>query len=83
MRRILITYRTASISGWLGGRKLHRRSRSVERMIRVRDFSWTYFTLTGDVDAFLLYKQMDKLSDLEGVQQTEELLDSLDEWEEA
>lgn len=62
---------------------MHCRPRSVERMIRVRDFSWTYFTLTGDVDAFLLYKQMDKLSELDGVQQTEELLDSLDEWEEA
>jgi len=49
----------------------------------VRDFSWTYFTLTGDVDAFLLYKQMDKLSALEAAELTEESLDALDEWEEA
>lgn len=27
----------------------------------LRDFSWKYFMLTGDVDAFLLYKQMDEL----------------------
>ncbi|QYR20131.1 YqzL family protein [Paenibacillus sp. sptzw28] len=27
----------------------------------MRDFSWKYFMLTGDVDAFLLYKQMDQL----------------------
>ena len=55
-----------------------------ERMILfVRDFTWTYFTLTGDVDAFLLYKQMDKLSALEAAEQTEESWDALDEWEEA
>ncbi|WP_379138192.1 YqzL family protein [Paenibacillus sp. sgz500958] len=23
----------------------------------MRDFSWKYFTMTGDVDAYLLYKQ--------------------------
>jgi hypothetical protein len=26
-------------------------------MIVVRDFSWNVFTMTGDVDAYLLYKQ--------------------------
>ncbi|MCF8563342.1 YqzL family protein [Alicyclobacillus tolerans] len=23
----------------------------------MRDFSWRYFTLTGDIDAYLLYKE--------------------------
>jgi hypothetical protein len=26
-------------------------------MIVVRDFSWNVFAMTGDVDAYLLYKQ--------------------------
>ncbi|RAP76699.1 YqzL family protein [Paenibacillus montanisoli] len=26
----------------------------------MRDFSWKYFTLTGDVEAFMLYKEMDE-----------------------
>ncbi|NHN30927.1 YqzL family protein [Paenibacillus agricola] len=31
----------------------------------MRDFSWQYFSLTGDVDAYLLYKEinMDSVSD--------------------
>ncbi|WP_274651901.1 YqzL family protein [Paenibacillus humicola] len=29
----------------------------------MRDFSWKYFTMTGDVDAFMLYKEMDQLAD--------------------
>ncbi|OXM86100.1 YqzL family protein [Paenibacillus rigui] len=24
----------------------------------MRDFSWKYFSMTGDVDAYLLYKQV-------------------------
>jgi hypothetical protein len=27
-------------------------------MVHVRDFSWQYFSKTGDVDAYLLYKQI-------------------------
>jgi hypothetical protein len=27
----------------------------------VRDFTWHVFTQTGDVEAYLLYKEMDKL----------------------
>ena len=38
------------------------------------------FTLTGDVDAFLLYREMDELSERE--KPTPESLDSLDNWEE-
>ncbi|MFF2887762.1 YqzL family protein [Paenibacillus sp. NPDC057967] len=26
----------------------------------MRDFSWKYFTLTGDVESFMLYKEMDQ-----------------------
>lgn len=25
----------------------------------MRDFSWKYFMMTGDVDAYLLYKEID------------------------
>ncbi len=28
----------------------------------MRDFSWKYFTLTGDVESFLLYKEVDELA---------------------
>ncbi|ALS27305.1 YqzL-like protein [Paenibacillus sp. 32O-W] len=28
----------------------------------MRDFSWRYFTLTGDLDAFLLYREMNQLT---------------------
>jgi hypothetical protein len=33
----------------------------------VRDFTWHVFTETGDIEAYLLFKEMDKLgtSDLE------------------
>jgi hypothetical protein len=27
-------------------------------MIHMRDFSWKYFSMTGDVDAYLLYKEI-------------------------
>jgi len=29
----------------------------------MRDFSWKYFALTGNVDAFLLYKEMHQISE--------------------
>ncbi|GGG10603.1 YqzL family protein [Paenibacillus abyssi] len=29
----------------------------------MRNFSWTYFAMTGDVDAFLLYKEVDQLAE--------------------
>ncbi|WP_135546771.1 YqzL family protein [Paenibacillus cymbidii] len=25
----------------------------------MRDFSWNYFSMTGDVDAYMLFKQME------------------------
>lgn len=33
----------------------------------MRDFSWTYFTLTGDVDAYMLYREWDQLEKSSGV----------------
>ncbi|PLT46531.1 hypothetical protein B8V81_4962 [Paenibacillus pasadenensis] len=27
----------------------------------MRDFSWTYFAMTGDVESFLLYKEVDQV----------------------
>ncbi|WP_296975150.1 YqzL family protein [Thermobacillus sp. ZCTH02-B1] len=47
----------------------------------MRDFSWKIFTLTGDVDAFLLYREMDELEEREK-KLTPESLDSLDHWDE-
>lgn len=38
----------------------------------MRDFSWKYFALTGDVDAFLLYKEVDGLLAADGAAGDEE-----------
>jgi hypothetical protein len=32
----------------------------------MRDFSWNYFALTGDVESFMLYKEMNNRHALEG-----------------
>ncbi|MBW7473699.1 YqzL family protein [Paenibacillus oenotherae] len=37
----------------------------------MRDFSWKYFALTGDVDAFLLYKEMDGLQTADSADEDE------------
>jgi hypothetical protein len=31
-------------------------------MIWLRDFSWRYFTITGDIDAYLLYKRYEQVA---------------------
>jgi hypothetical protein len=36
----------------------YRHHAKVERMVHMRDFSWKYFSMTGDVDAYLLYKKV-------------------------
>lgn len=39
---------------------VHDQTRScfgTERMIAMRDFLWQYFSMTGEIDAYLLYKQ--------------------------
>jgi hypothetical protein len=42
----------------------------------MRTFSWEYFTLTGDVDAYLLYKDMHQvINDSDAV---DELIDEED-----
>lgn len=47
-------------------------------MISVREFSWHFFTLTGNIDAYLLYKRQERLpdgvsqEDIEGVESDEE-----------
>jgi hypothetical protein len=32
----------------------------------MRDFSWKYFTLTGDVESFMLYKEMNQIGAEDG-----------------
>ncbi|MCQ6558319.1 YqzL family protein [Paenibacillus mendelii] len=44
----------------------------------MRDFSWKYFTLTGDVDAFLLYKEMDQMAASDTMQDGDESLGTAD-----
>lgn len=44
----------------------------------MRDFTWNYFSMTGDVDAYLLYKEMNN----EELDQEDPLNDSLEEWDE-
>lgn len=34
----------------------------------MRTFSWEYFTLTGDVDAYLLYKDMHQITNIQDVE---------------
>jgi hypothetical protein len=45
----------------------------------MRDFSWQYFSKTGDLDAYLLYKQVtgDKDNDPESVQEEPEIEETL------
>lgn len=43
----------------------------------MRDFSWKYFTLTGDVESFMLYNDMNRLSASE---QMDEISAAEDEW---
>jgi ASC-1-like (ASCH) protein len=45
----------------------------------MRDFTWNYFSMTGDVDAYLFYKEMNQQEPLE---QEDPTHDSLEEWDE-
>ncbi|UQZ32927.1 YqzL family protein [Paenibacillus sp. PK3_47] len=38
----------------------------------MRDFSWKYFAMTGDVDAYLLYKQAAEPPETDGLLLAEE-----------
>ncbi|MFK7693436.1 YqzL family protein [Paenibacillus sp. HJGM_3] len=44
----------------------------------MRDFSWKYFTLTGDVESYLLYKEMHRDRDEEQGEEEEPLPDEVD-----
>lgn len=38
----------------------------------MRDFSWKYFAMTGDVDAYLLYKESHGTTELASIATAEE-----------
>jgi len=42
-------------------------------MVILRDFSWTYFSKTGDVESYLLYKESNQ-NELEAQESEEEML---------
>ncbi|MBB3127316.1 hypothetical protein FHS19_001970 [Paenibacillus rhizosphaerae] len=49
----------------------------------MRDFSWKYFAMTGDVDAYLLYKQAAGMTaDEAETAAAAQLLDETDTYEE-
>lgn len=41
----------------------------------MRDFSWKYFAMTGDVDAYLLYKESDGSTELASTTAEEEAVE--------
>jgi hypothetical protein len=48
------------------------------RKLPMRDFTWNYFSMTGDVDAYLLYKEIST----DEVAQVDPENDSLQAWDE-
>ncbi|WP_127582665.1 YqzL family protein [Paenibacillus koleovorans] len=44
----------------------------------MRDFSWKYFTLTGDVESYLLYKEWNRNGGESEQEEAEPLPDELD-----
>ncbi|MBU7320137.1 YqzL family protein [Paenibacillus oleatilyticus] len=44
----------------------------------MRDFSWKYFSMTGDVDAYLLYKEVNTQDGDEAEPEEEDALDASD-----
>jgi hypothetical protein len=48
------------------------------RKLPMRDFTWNYFSMTGDVDAYLLYKEIST----DEIEQLDPHNDSLEAWEE-
>jgi hypothetical protein len=43
----------------------------------MRDFSWKYFAMTGDVDAYLLYKEVDANQAVEDIEEDEPFQDEV------
>jgi hypothetical protein len=50
-----------------------------ERMGRMRDFSWKYFTMTGDVESYLLYKEFDYQTSVRPEEEEDIVSDDADE----
>jgi hypothetical protein len=51
--------------------------------MKMRDFSWRYFSMTGDVESFLLFRQVDQLAAAnESAAAAASEADSLEEWDE-
>jgi hypothetical protein len=48
------------------------------RKYKMRDFTWNYFSMTGDVDAYLLYKEINA----EKFEEEDMDDDSLEAWDE-
>ncbi|PYI51752.1 YqzL family protein [Paenibacillus flagellatus] len=44
----------------------------------MRDFSWKYFTMTGDVESYLLYKEIDHQSKVEPEEEEDIIPDDLE-----
>jgi hypothetical protein len=52
---------------------------SLKGWYAVRDFSWKYFTMTGDVESYLLYKEMDHQAKVEP-EEEEDIIPDETEW---
>ncbi|MDF2718731.1 MAG: YqzL-like protein, partial [Paenibacillus sp.] len=50
----------------------------IERMNRMRDFSWKYFTMTGDVESYLLFKEIDHQANTEPEEEEDLIPDDTD-----
>ncbi|GAA3403811.1 YqzL family protein [Paenibacillus hodogayensis] len=44
----------------------------------MRDFSWKYFTMTGDVESYLLYKEIDHQDIVEPEEQEDLIPDDME-----
>lgn len=44
----------------------------------MRDFSWSYFTMTGDVESYLLYKEIDFGSNVEPEEEEDLIQDEIE-----
>ncbi|MBD2861752.1 MULTISPECIES: YqzL family protein [Paenibacillus] len=45
----------------------------------MRDFSWKYFTMTGDVESYLLYKEFDYQTSVRPEEEEDIVSDDADE----
>lgn len=50
----------------------------IERMNRMRDFSWNYFTMTGDVESYLLFKEIDHQASVEPEEEEDLIPDDME-----